>query len=145
MINTAEIKKEDAVKIGFTVFAASVPVSLIFLTGDSTINPLAIQYSGQTLGWMGWLKVMGLPAAAASLITCVLLLILFKPEEEIHVNKELIRKKLTDLGPFTNTERRIGIWLGIAIALWMTDELHGIDIGWITLLIAMLMSHAHYR
>ena len=35
VIRSAQLPKEDAVKIGFTVFASSVPVSLIFLTGDS--------------------------------------------------------------------------------------------------------------
>ena len=44
--------KGNSVKIGFTVFAASVPVSLIFLTGDATISPLAVQSSGVSLGWL---------------------------------------------------------------------------------------------
>ena len=54
VIKSANIPRVDAVKIGFTVFAASVPVSLIFLTGDATISPLAVQSSGVSLGWLGW-------------------------------------------------------------------------------------------
>lgn len=49
VIQSAKIPKVDAVKIGFTVFAASVPVSLIFLTGDSVINPLAASYAGDSV------------------------------------------------------------------------------------------------
>lgn len=39
-----------------SVFAASVPVSLIFLTGDSVINPLAASYAGKGMAdsWLGW-------------------------------------------------------------------------------------------
>lgn len=57
VIKSANIPKVDAVKIGFTVFAASVPVSLIVITGDSTINPLAASYAGaEVSSYVGWLK-----------------------------------------------------------------------------------------
>ena len=65
VIKSAGIPKADAVKIGFTVFAASVPVSLIFLTGDSVINPLAASYAGKGMAdsWLGWFKYMGVSAS----------------------------------------------------------------------------------
>lgn len=62
VIKGADIPKIDAVKIGFTVFAASVPVSLIFLTGDSVINSLAVSYVKEsTIGWLSWFVYMGVP------------------------------------------------------------------------------------
>ena len=140
VIQSAKLPKEDAVKIGFTVFASSVPVSLIFLTGDSVINPLAVQNSGVNLGWMGWLKVMGVPAIISSILTCILILILFKPSAPVNIQKDDIRAKLEDMGKFTTLEKRTIFWLAVAIILWVTDSIHGIDIGWITLLVAMLMS-----
>lgn len=140
VIQSAHIPREDAVKIGFTVFAASVPVSLIFLTGDATISPLAVQSSGMALGWLGWFKLMGPPSIIVSIITCIMILFLFKPTQEVHINKEEIRKKLTDLGPMSGKEKRAAFWVGLAIILWMTDTIHGIDIGWVTLFIAMAMA-----
>ncbi len=140
VIQSANLPKEDAVKIGFTVFASSVPVSLIFLTGDSVINPLAVQNSGMALGWMGWLKVMGVPAIVSSILTCILILMLFKPTAPVSIQKEDIRAKLEAMGKFTTLEKRTMFWLAVAIILWMTDSIHGIDIGWVTLLVAMLMS-----
>lgn len=140
VIKGANIPREDAVKIGFTVFAASVPVSLIFLTGDSTINPLAVQNSGMELGWLGWFKVMGPPAIVASILTCILILILFKPTKEVTINLDEMREKQAALGKMSSIEIRTAIWLVLAIVLWATDSIHGIDIGWITLIIAMLMS-----
>ena len=140
LIESTNIKKQDAMKIGFTVFASSVPISLVFLTGDSVINPLALQYAGVEIGWIGWLKIMGIPAIFASFATCVLILILFKPEEEIVIDKDYIRQKFQQMGRFSKTEKRIVAWLAISIALWTTDTIHGIDIGWITFVIAMLMS-----
>ncbi|MGI6615909.1 MAG: SLC13 family permease [Dethiobacteria bacterium] len=140
LIDSAKIPKEDATKIGFTVFAASVPVSLVFLTGDALISPLAVASSGMELSWLGWFAMMGLPSIVCSILTLILILILFKPSQEIVLDKRAIQEKLTALGKFTNMERRTLIWLTVAVALWLTDSIHGIHIGWITLLIPMFMS-----
>jgi di/tricarboxylate transporter len=140
VIRSADLPKEDAVKIGFSVFAASVPVSLIFLTGDSVINPLAVQASGMQVGWFDWLKYMGVPAMAASILTCILILVLFKPSRKVTMNKDEIRSKLTAMGKLKVIEKRTLIWLAIAVTFWMTDSVHGVNIGWVTLIIAMMMS-----
>lgn len=140
VIKSAHISKEDSIKIGFTVFAASVPVSMIFLTGDSVINPLAVQASGITVSWLQWLIYMGPPNIIASIITCFLILILFKPSKEVKINKEEIKEKLNALGSLSNIEKRTIAWLTIAVVLWLTDTIHGINIGWITLFVSMLMS-----
>lgn len=135
VIKSAGIPKADAVKIGFTVFAASVPVSLIFLTGDSVINPLAASYAGKGMAdsWLGWFKYMGVPAIAASLITLALTLLLFKPSRPVSINLPEIERRQAALGPVTSKEKRSLLWILIAIVLWMTDALHGVNIGWICL------------
>lgn len=140
VIKSGNIPKVDAVKIGFTVFAASVPVSLIFLTGDSVINPLAASYAGEPVSWLGWFKLMGVPAIVAAVITLVLILILFKPSQPVTINMDEITEKQKALGSLTTIEKRTAVWLIIAIALWLTDSIHGIDVGWITLAVAMCMS-----
>lgn len=140
IIETSEIPKADAVKIGFAVFAASVPVSLIFLTGDAVINPLAVEASGMELSFVGWIKMMGIPAIVCSIITLLLFLFLFKPTQEVNINKEAIKAKIDGLGKMTNVEKRTAIWLCIAVVLWLTDFVHGIHLGWVTLIVAMLMA-----
>ena len=143
VIKSANIPRVDAVKIGFTVFAASVPVSLIFLTGDATISPLAVQSSGVSLGWLGWFKLMGPPSIIVSIITCFMILFLFKPTQEVQVNKEEMRAKLAAMGPMSGKELRTAFWVTLAIILWMTDTLHGVDIGWVTLFIATISIIIH--
>ncbi|MEL7649194.1 MAG: SLC13 family permease [Sedimentibacter sp.] len=140
VIKNARIPREDASKIGFAVFAAAVSVSMIFLTGDSVINPLAAQASGESISWIKWFVYMGPPNIIASIITCALILVLFKPTAEVRINKDEIREKLIAMGPVSAKEKRTAVWLAAAVVLWMTDSVHGINIGWITLLIAMLMS-----
>lgn len=140
VIQSSGIPKEDAVKIGFAVFAASVPLSLVFLTGDAVINPLAVANSGAEVSFIDWIMLMGVPSLVAGFLTLVLFLLLFKPVQEVTVNKDEIRAKLEGLGKMTSVEIRTTIWIAIAIVLWLTDSIHGINIGWITLIIGMGMS-----
>ena len=140
LIKSANVERDDAIKIGFTVFASSVPISMIFLTGASVTNPLAIEYAGVAVGWMQWLKIMGVPMVFASIVTCIMILLLFKPSKPLVVDRQAIRTKLKELGGITSREIRVLVWLAIAIGLWTTDTIHGVDIGWVTFLLAMLMS-----
>jgi di/tricarboxylate transporter len=140
IIHSANVSKRDAAKIGLTVFASSVPVSMIFLTGDSTINIIAVEFSGQELSWLGWFFHMGIPAFLASVMTCFLILKLFKSEDEFSINKEVIKDNLKALGSMSFKEKKTVFWVLFAITLWMTDSIHGIELGWVTLAIAMLMS-----
>lgn len=140
VMKAADMPKEDRVKIGFTVFAAAVSCSTIFLTGDSSFNPLVIQFAGVPLGWLEWFKIMSVPGIAMSIMTCLLILLIFKPTQEVQIDKEEIRQKLQGMGRLTQMEIRTILWLVLAIVLWMTDFLHGINVGWVTLLIAMGMS-----
>ncbi|MGN9164391.1 SLC13 family permease [Tissierellaceae bacterium HCP3S3_D8] len=140
VIKSANIKKEDAKIIGFSAFAASVPTAMLYLTADSTINIIAVDFSGENLGWLGWLYQMGIPALFASALTCILILILFKPSSEISIDKDSIKENLSNLGSISKLEKKTIFWVVIAIILWMTDSIHGIDLGWITILIAIFMS-----
>ena len=140
IIRSAHIPKQDAVIIGFTVFAASVPISLVFLTGDATINPLAASYAGDPVSFVRWLQVIGPPALLLSALTLGLILALFRPSAPVTLNLDKIRAAQTRLGPMTEKEIRTLMWMLLAIALWLTNGITGLDIGWITLLVAMLMS-----
>jgi len=140
VVKRGDFSKEDKAKLGFSVFVASVPVSMIFLTGDSIINILAIEFSGQNLSWLGWLYYMGIPSMIASVLTYFLFLKLFKIKGEFNINKKEVKVRINKLGQINQIEKRTIFWMGVAIILWMTDSLHGIELGWVTFLISMLMS-----
>ena len=137
---SANMPTEDGVKVGLAVFAASCPVSMFFLTGDATINPLAVADSGVNAGFLSWFKYMSVPMLVASVLTMLLIMLLFKPTKEITINLDEIKAKRDALGPLSTMEKRTAVWLAIAILLWMTDSIHGINVGWITLIVGLLMS-----
>lgn len=140
VIRAAKVPRKDAVTIGFSVFAASVPISLIFLTGDATINPLAASYAGEPVSFLRWFQVMGPPALLLTLLTLGLILVLFPPSAPVQVDLEQVRRAQAELGGMTRREKRTLVWICAAVVLWITNGVTGLDIGWITLLIAMLMS-----
>jgi di/tricarboxylate transporter len=140
IIKSTDMPKRDAMNIGLAVFAASAPISMILLTGDSTINIVAVGFSGVELGWLGWLKYMSIPGIAASVLTCVLQLMLFKPSGKFAIDKSEVAKQLKELGSISLIEKKTIVWIGLAIVLWVTDSVHGIHIGWVTLGVALMMS-----
>lgn len=140
IIKSTEMPKRDAMNIGLAVFAGSAPVSMILLTGDSTINIVAVGFSGMELSWLGWLKQMAIPGIVATVLTCALQLMIFKPSGKFEINKTEVKKQLDDLGSFTGIEKKVMFWIGLAILLWVTDSIHGIHIGWVTLGVALMMS-----
>ena len=141
VVKSADIPREDAVKIGFSVFTASIPVSMIFLTGDASINPLAAaSCAPEPMGWITWFKVMGVPMALTSIVTMIMIMFLFKPSKEVSVNKADIAVKQAELGAMSGKEKRTAFWVVLAIILWMTDTVHGVDIGCLTLFIKYMMA-----
>lgn len=140
VIRSVHLPKKDAVIVGFTVFAASVPVSLIFITGDATINPLAAGYADEAVSFIRWLQVIGPPALLLSVLTMVLILILFRPSAPVTIDLDEVRAAKARLGKMSEREIRTLVWITIAVLLWLTNGITGLDIGWITLLVAMLMS-----
>lgn len=140
VIRAADIRKQDAAIIGFSVFAASVPVSLIFITGDASINPLAASYAGESVSFLRWLAVIGPPAVLLTLLTLALVLIRFKPSAPVRIDLEQVRQAQARLGKMTQREIRTLVWVVLAVVLWITNGITGLDIGWITMLVAMGMS-----
>lgn len=140
IIKSTNMPQRDAANIGLAVFASSAPISMILLTGDSTINVVAVEFSGQSLSWLGWLKYMSVPGIAASILTCALQLALFKPSGEFAIDKTAVAQQLEALGPLSFIEKKVIFWILLAIVLWVTDTVHGVHIGWVTLGVALAMS-----
>ena len=139
VIRDAELPQREAAVAGFTVYASAVPLSLVFLTADS-INMLAASYTGETVSFIRWFLVMGPPALLLAGLTLLLILVLFPPEAPVRLDLERVEAARSALGKVTGQEWRTLVWIVLAVALWMTNGITGLDIGWITMLVAMMMS-----
>lgn len=137
---TAHMPKRDLAKLGLAVFAASCPLSGVFYTGDTSLNPLAVADSGVHVNFVSYFVYMGVPMIIAAVLTMFVFLFMFKPSQEVHIDVATLKVKQAEMGKMTGKEIRTIVWLVIAIALWLTSGITGLDVGWLTLIVALMMS-----
>lgn len=140
IIKATDLPLKDASNIGLAVFASSVPTSLILLTGDSTLNVVAMGFAGQEASWLKWLWYMGVPGVATCILTFLLQITIFKPPANFSFDKTEIQKQLAALGPITAKEKTTLFWVVVAILFWATDFIHKINPGWVALGTAIMLS-----
>lgn len=137
---STSLGKKDKATLGLSVFAGSIPTSLIFLTGAASMNQLILSFAGISVNWIEWFVLMGVPGLALTGVYLVIMLLFFPLKGDVRIDKELIQQKLVALGSFTKKEKWTLIWLVIAVILWMTDGVHGINLAWTTMGVSMFMA-----
>lgn len=140
IIKSAKLEPKFAAQIGLTAFAASCPTSMILLTGDSTLNVVAMNFAGIEAGWLKWLLYMGVPGVITSILLFLLQIWLFPGPANFVVDKHEIRERLERLGPMTRQEKGAIFWVLVAIGFWTTDFLHHVHPGWIAISAALMMT-----
>ncbi len=140
IIKATKLPAKYAASIGLSVFASSVPVSMILLTGDSMINTIALNFAGQEASWLKWLIYMGVPGVIASLLTFFMHITIFKAPPDFRIEKNEIREQLKGLGGMSGAEKRVTFWVSIALVFWATDFIHHIHPGWVALATGILLS-----
>ncbi|RAX24562.1 MULTISPECIES: SLC13 family permease [unclassified Actinomyces] len=138
--DAAKMSRADKIKVGFLVFAAAAPGSMFFLTGDATLNPLVASYAADGCSFIQWFVYMSVPMLVATLCTLGLGLVLFRPETQMRIDFDEVRVKRAALGTVSTKEKRTVIWLVIAIALWLTESVTGLNIGFVTLLVGAVLA-----
>lgn len=140
IIRSAKLEKKFAAQIGLTAFAASCPTSMILLTGDSTLNVVAMNFAGVEASWMKWVLYMGVPGVITSVLLYCIQIWLFPSPKSFHVDKAEIAGLLKEMGPISRNEWATIFWVVIAIGFWMTDSLHHIHPGWVAVSAALAMT-----
>lgn len=136
----ANMDKDDLSKLGLAIFAASCPLSGVFLTGDTSLNPLAVADSGVNTSFVRYFEIMSVPMIIAGVITMVIIMFLFRPNKPLNINVDELNKEQAKLGKMTGKEKRTVFWICVAIVLWLTSSITNIDVGWLTLSVAICMS-----
>ena len=136
----AKMSQADKNKVGFLTFAAAAPGSMFFLTGDATLNPLVASYAADGCSFVQWFLYMSVPMLVATICTLLLGLFLFKPEKEMEIDFDEVRSRQEALGKITEKEVRTVVWLIIAIVLWLTESMTGLNIGFVTLIVGAALA-----
>ena len=130
-VRSAGLSQKAAANLKLAVFVASVPASMILLTGDSTLNPLIGGFAGTTVSWLQWLVYMGPPGLLALALTGTVQLLSYRQREAFQLDLVQVRRQLADLAKLTRPEMRVIAVMAAAVLFWITDYLHGLHPGWI--------------
>jgi solute carrier family 13 (sodium-dependent dicarboxylate transporter), member 2/3/5 len=102
----------------------------MILSGASSIlsRGMVERLSGETIFWGEWL-IAFIPMTLATVFACWFLVRwLFPPEKaELPGGRKYIEEASAALGPWSMAEKKTLAWMLIAIGLWSTDLLHGIN------------------
>lgn len=140
IIQKSGMNKVDAASVGLSVFVATTATSTILLTGDSTLNIATVGFSGLSLGWLDWPKYMAVPGLAASLLMMLLHLALFRQTGPIRIDRASLVQDRQKHSSLSRVEIVTLLWIVVALVLWGTDFLHGIDPAWVSLLVVVGLS-----
>ncbi len=127
--------------------AANNICSTGFLTA-TVPNPISAEYikdaSNFDLGWFEWLKVslpLTLILLASSWLVCRRM---FKPEVEARQQAiKRIRDMMNEMGPISHRELLVASVFSTALFLWITEGLHGLNSGLISLALSLLLFLPH--
>lgn len=132
VIVAANIEEKYAKNICLAIFIGSVPTSMIFLTGDSTLNPIVVSLANEDVSWLKWFCYMGVLGLIATALLCTLQLKLFGQPDKFLFDKSQIEERLLRLGKLSKKEKICIMVLIVAIFCWVLDSVIGIHPAWVT-------------
>jgi di/tricarboxylate transporter len=135
----AKIVSENTPIKTLAIFSGAVSTSLMFLTGDPSFSSVVIALSETPISYTQWIEYMLIPGLFISVLACIGQLLVFRLPN-LKLNREQFKSEAASLGPLTGKEKRLVFWLAVAIILWLTGSGVGLDAGWVTAIIAVILS-----
>lgn len=133
------LPKEHVRQIALAIYAGAVSTSLMFLTGDPTFSSVVVTLSEAQVGFTQWFAYMAVPGLFISVLACVSQLLVFHLPNH-RIDQAQFKREASSLGPMTGKEKRLVLWLAVAGILWLTGSKTGLDAGWVTAAIAVILS-----
>jgi anion transporter len=91
-------------------------------------------------GWGFWALAAAPTNLVLLLLVCFYLVKMFPPEmKEISGGMKRIDEDLAAMGPMTGAEKKAILYFLLAIALWSTDQLHGLNATMVAFLVSSLL------
>ncbi|MDF9717309.1 SLC13 family permease [Nocardioides sp. ChNu-99] len=119
-----------------SVVLVSTVGTLVGATSHLVAVDLLHQATGETISYAAW-ALWGMPfAIAASALTCLAVQLLFLRRDE---RRRAVVVPAAERAPWSRAERVAGAVLGLALAGWLTEPLHGLEIATVTLLAALAL------
>ena len=116
--------------------------SIAWMTGSS-VNPIIISVMRNTLGieiqWLDWAMWMFLPTILIAFLMWWTTTLFSRSKVKAAVDMQGIKEELSSLGKMSRQEAITAGWMAVAVILWATSGVHGINPGWTAMLVGLLM------
>ncbi len=111
----------------FLGFGLSGPAFLSASFMCYTIKGLLPPAVQAQLTWSTW-AINVLPwTLVVALLGYYAIQLLYKPGQDVQLDKEYIKQQIADLGAMSRNEKIVSVVLAVCLLLWMTEKLHGIS------------------
>lgn len=139
---TLDIKKgsKEGATIIFSGFVAVSAAKICYMSGGVDVI-MSMKLVGATLGtpiqWMTYAQHNFIPAVIYSVMSLLCVYFVLRPSMKGNM-REIVKPQLDALGPMSFEEKKAAVLMVILCICLLTDKYHGIDAGWLMLIIASL-------
>ncbi len=137
--SASSFNKYDSILFGLAVFLFATPSGMVFLTSESSLNMMCLNFAGIDISWTAWFIQIGIPCLICLAFFVIIFMLFFKPTGEIQIDRSQFKNKLEALGPMSSKEKRMLVWLIIFVLFWCTSSITKINLAYGTLGLAVLM------
>lgn len=134
LLKDSGLERKYVANIALAVFAAQNGAGMMVLTGDSSLNMMILSQIPEAFrpSWGQWFFYMVVPALLTGIYMCTVQLVLFGQPGSFRLDREKAKRELDNMKCLSGREIRMMVWLMVCITLWLTDTVHGIDVGWVS-------------
>ncbi len=129
----AEPNSKAARGLWFANFMGTYVLGIAFMSGSAFVALMIGFMQGLTFTWGSWLKGTIVWYIVMIVLTYVYCAVLCKPKEKLAGDVTFLKKQYEDLGKMTLKEKQGMTIIVIAILLWITQSLHGVDAGFVAI------------
>lgn len=102
--------------------------------GEVTLAMQLLSSAGVSISWFDYLVQCYLPSFLYSACSIGVLLLVMRPKTQANA-RAYIQEQYAGLGPMTFREKKAACLFLLLVLLMMTDKYHGIDTGWIMMIV----------
>lgn len=125
---------KPALGLWYANFVCTYSLGNAFLSGSAFVA-LMIGYIGSTFTWGEWFSTTWVWYLVNIALVFIFCAFFCKPKNASEAgNVEFLKEQYKNLGPVSLKEKQAAIIISVALVLWITQKMHGIDAGMVALL-----------
>lgn len=129
----AEPNSKAARGLWFANFMGTYILGIAFMSGSAFVALMIGFMQGLAFTWGSWLKCTIVWYLVLIVLTYLYCTIICKPKEKLAGDVTFLKEQYKALGAISRKEKQGIIIVAIAIILWITQKLHGVDAGFVAI------------